>query len=83
MRTRLARSAQNDSGTWITITATVDRATSDEGGLVADAEVVADIGQQHRERRAVELVDGVEAHQHAQREHGPAERDRGRAPLLA
>ena len=38
----------------------------------ADAEVVADVGRQHEERRAVELVDRVEAEQDQQRAAGPA-----------
>src|SRR5437588_237249 len=50
----------------------------------AEAERPADLGGQHVERRLVELVDGVEAEQHDQREQrralGQAERQPGGQP---
>ena len=49
-------------------TAIVVSDTSWQGAGVAEAEVVADVGQQDGEGGPVELVDGVEPEQHEQRE---------------
>ena len=49
---------------------------------VGEVEVVADVGEQHPERRSVELVDGVQAEEDDERVGRSPEGDRRGTPLV-